>query len=119
MPLLTDKTCLGGGTCLPAGRLVDAPDPDACRYFCGQNGKVMTYYVYVISSNFRSYIYVGITNNVQRRLKEHNSGKNTTTKPYAPFDIILTEKYNDRPTARMREKFLKSGCGKEWIKKMR
>ncbi|MFA5986874.1 MAG: GIY-YIG nuclease family protein [Parcubacteria group bacterium] len=91
---------------LPAGRQVGR------QYYNN-----MAYYVYVISSNTKSYIYVGITNNIQRRMEEHNCGQNKTTRPYAPFNTVLTEKYNDRPTARLREKFLKSGCGKEWIKR--
>ncbi|MFA6397661.1 MAG: GIY-YIG nuclease family protein [Candidatus Paceibacterota bacterium] len=75
------------------------------------------YFVYAIKSENRNYIYVGISDNVERRLKEHNSGHNKTTKPYKPFEIILTEKYEDRKTARIREKYLKCGCGKEFLKK--
>ncbi len=75
------------------------------------------YYVYTISSLIRNYIYVGLTNNVERRVNEHNKGKNKTTKPYIPFKTILIEKFNSRTDARKREKFLKSGYGKEYIKK--
>ncbi len=74
------------------------------------------YYVYVIKSEKRNYNYVGITNNPERRMQEHNQGYNKTTKPYKPFKIILIEKYPNRIEARKREKFLKSGYGKEYIK---
>lgn len=57
-----------------------------------------------------------MTSNLERRISEHNQGKNKTTKPYAGFDLIATESYNTRPEARLREKYLKSGSGKEWIK---
>jgi predicted GIY-YIG superfamily endonuclease len=40
------------------------------------------YYVYAISSLVRNYIYVGLTDNIERRLSEHNTGKNKTTKPF-------------------------------------
>ena len=76
----------------------------------------MDYYVYAIKSKNRSYIYVGISNNPERRILQHNKGYNKTTKSYRPFDCILVEKYNSRKDARKREKYLKSGCGKEFLK---
>ena len=75
------------------------------------------YFVYAIQSLNWNYIYVGITNDVERRLKEHNNGYNKTTKPYLPFTLIYMEKLNSRSLAREREKFLKSGLGTEFLKK--
>jgi len=66
----------------------------------------------------RPYIYVGLTDNVHRRLNEHNSGKNKTTKSYGPFKLIHTESFKTRADARIREKELKSGFGKEFLKKI-
>jgi len=66
------------------------------------------YYCYVIKSKLRNYIYVGITSNLERRIAEHNQGKNKTTKSYAKFDLITTESYNTRLEARIREKWFKS-----------
>ncbi len=74
------------------------------------------FYVYVLESQIRKYIYVGLTNNLERRVNQHNLGKEKTTKPYKPFKLIHYEELKTRPEARKREKFLKSGCGKEWIK---
>jgi putative endonuclease len=54
------------------------------------------YYVYVISSQTKNYIYVGLTDNVKRRIKEHNDGHNKTTKPYRPFKLLLIEKFDTR-----------------------
>ena len=65
--------------------------------------------VYVLKSVARNYIYVGMTNNLHRRLHEHQSGQNKTTKPYCPFQLVLVEKYLTRVLARTREKYLKSG----------
>ena len=73
------------------------------------------YYVYVIRSKIRKYKYVGITNNVERRISEHNQGKEKTTRSYIPFETILIEVYKTRIEARKREKYLKSGIGKEWL----
>jgi putative endonuclease len=74
------------------------------------------YYTYAISSINRNYIYVGISDNTDRRIKSHNKGHNKTTKSYCPFKTILIEEYNTRMDARRREKYLKSGCGKEFLR---
>ena len=76
------------------------------------------YFTYAISSQNRNYIYVGITNNFERRFSEHQSGNNKTTKAYRPFHTILVEEHNSRVEAREREKYLKSGIGKEFLKKL-
>jgi putative endonuclease len=75
--------------------------------------------VYAIKSKVRNYIYVGLTNNFDRRLLEHNSGQNRTTKAYAPFVVMLVESYKTRPEARNREKYLKSGIGKEYLRSLK
>ena len=76
------------------------------------------YFVYSISSLTRNYIYVGLTDNVERRFNQHNTGSNKTTKPYLPFKLIYTEEFPDRDAARKREKYLKSGIGKEFLKRL-
>jgi len=77
------------------------------------------YFVYVISSLDRNYIYVGISDNPERRITQHNKGYNKTTKPYSPFRKILLEEYPDRIKAREREEKLKSGFGKEYLKNLK
>jgi putative endonuclease len=57
-----------------------------------------------------------MTNNFQRRIKQHNNDENSTTKAYRPFELTFGEEYNTRVEAREREKYLKSGIGKEFIK---
>ncbi|MDF1612161.1 GIY-YIG nuclease family protein [Stygiobacter electus] len=74
------------------------------------------YYVYIISSTIRNYTYIGITNSLERRINQHNSGYNKTTKPYRPFKLIYFEELKDRKEARVREKYFKSGVGREKIK---
>lgn len=72
--------------------------------------------VYAIKSLNREYIYVGLSGDLDRRLAEHNGGKNKTTKPYRPFRLIYSEEFDTRLKARIREKYLKSGSGKEFLK---
>ena len=58
-----------------------------------------------------------MTSNFERRFSDHNTGRNKTTRPYAPFEKLSIEIFNTRQKARIREKYLKSGIGKEYIKK--
>ena len=74
------------------------------------------YTVYALQSVSRNYVYVGISDNLARRLEQHNRGYNRTTRPYAPFKVLYTEQYETRTDARKREKYLKSGVGKEFLK---
>ncbi|MBU1557388.1 GIY-YIG nuclease family protein [Patescibacteria group bacterium] len=73
------------------------------------------FYVYVIKSD-KDYIYTGQTNNLKDRLLRHNSGREKYTKNKGCFKIIYKETYNTRSVAMKREKELKSGKGREWIK---
>jgi len=93
-------------TCLPAGR-------HARLYIKNM------YYVYVIDSIRKKYIYVGITNNIERRVSQHNKGQSRTTKPYKPFRLIYQEGLATRKEARKTEKYLKSGCGKEFLRQLK
>ena len=74
------------------------------------------YYVYAIVSIVNNRIYVGISHNVNERLKYHNLGKVFSTKGYRPWKLFYKEFIGSRVEARKREKFLKSGCGKEYLK---
>ncbi|MBL4734042.1 MAG: GIY-YIG nuclease family protein [Flavobacteriales bacterium] len=76
------------------------------------------FYVYSIKSRERNYIYVGLTEDIDRRINEHNSGKNKTTRPYKPFELIYEEQFRTRTEARRREKYLKAGSGKEFLKRL-
>ncbi len=75
-------------------------------------------YVYAIKSLKENYIYVGLTVNLDRRIREHNTGRSKTTRSRTPFTIIIVEEYPNRVLARTREKFLKSGAGKEYLKSL-
>ena len=64
----------------------------------------------------RNYIYVGLTNNLDNRLDQHNNGENKSTKAYRPFILIHSEVFSTRIEARAKEKYYKSGIGKEYLK---
>jgi len=76
------------------------------------------YTVYALKSKIKKYIYVGMTQNFDQRIRRHNNGYEKTTKPYKPFKLIHREVYPSRIEARKREKYLKSGVGKEFLKSL-
>jgi putative endonuclease len=76
------------------------------------------YYIYVLKSRKNNKKYIGFTSrNVLLRLREHNTGCNAWTRFNRPFDLIYHEEYHDEFFARKREKFLKSGHGREFLKR--
>ncbi|MCB0787918.1 MAG: GIY-YIG nuclease family protein [Flavobacteriales bacterium] len=75
--------------------------------------------VYALSSTTRNYIYVGLSLNAQERISRHQEGRERTTRPYRPFIVLLVEEFGDRPSARAREKQLKSGVGKAYLRELR
>ena len=74
-------------------------------------------FVYVLKSEKSDLFYVGITINIENRLKEHNQGKSKFTKGHLPWKLIYFEESEDGKSARKREKYLKSTAGKRWLKK--
>jgi len=62
--------------------------------------------------------YVGITNDLPRRLSEHRSGHSKAGQIIGKFTIIHTESFSDHKSARIKEKFLKSGQGRKWLDKL-
>ncbi|MBU1617605.1 MAG: GIY-YIG nuclease family protein [Candidatus Margulisbacteria bacterium] len=65
------------------------------------------FYVYVLKSQKDNNLYIGSTNNLERRLSEHNQGKVFSTKSRTPFEIIYYEAYKAESDARKREHNLK------------
>ena len=76
-------------------------------------------YVYAISSLTKNYIYVGMTQDAEARFARHNKSREKTTKPYVPFRLIYTEVCANRVKARVREKYWKSGIGKQKLRDIR
>lgn len=75
------------------------------------------FFVYVLYSDGFDKYYVGLSENVDKRLKAHNEGQNKSTKPYIPWRVVHLEEYETRNEARTREKYLKSASGRRWRKK--
>ena len=75
-----------------------------------------SYFAYAIKSEKDDRIYVGMTADVERRLKEHISGYVKSPKGYLPWKLIFVKEIKGRIEARRLEKYYKSGVGKEYLK---
>jgi putative endonuclease len=73
------------------------------------------FYVYILQSS-NGQFYTGCTSDLKRRLLEHNSGKSTYTSYRGPYELLYYEACLDSKDAYAREKYLKTGMGKRYIK---
>lgn len=76
------------------------------------------WHVYVLRSKKNGNLYVGISENVFDRVRQHNAGMTISTKPHRPYELVHHEAVGTRQEARTRELQLKSGTGREQIKRM-
>lgn len=76
----------------------------------------MFYYVYVLQSKKNKKWYTGFTADLRKRFNQHNNNMSTYTKGRGPFDLIYFEAYRNQDDARSREKQLKSGPGRAYLK---
>ncbi|MDD5643929.1 MAG: GIY-YIG nuclease family protein [bacterium] len=74
------------------------------------------YYVYVLLSSSKK-LCIGSSAKPDERLKAHNAGRGGWTKRYRPWKRILLEEYASKMKAAKRERYLKSGWGRRWLKK--
>ncbi|MDP8314270.1 MAG: GIY-YIG nuclease family protein [Candidatus Celaenobacter antarcticus] len=74
------------------------------------------YYVYLLQSLKDDKWYTGYTSNLKKRLGEHNKGYIKSTKNRRPFELIYYESCLNEEDAIAREKYLKSGMGKRYLK---
>jgi len=77
-----------------------------------------SYFVYFAQSLKDNKFYIGVTDNVERRLAEHNNGLARSTRGRRPFIVARTEEYSDIQLAYRRERFLKSKKSAKIIKRI-
>ena len=76
------------------------------------------HFVYILKSEKnKSKIYIGITKNLESRIKEHNAGEEIYTKNLLPWRLETYVAFNDEKLANQFEKYLKHGSGHAFLKK--
>ncbi|RJQ29966.1 GIY-YIG nuclease family protein [Candidatus Parcubacteria bacterium] len=73
------------------------------------------FFVYVLYSEKIHRFYIGQTGNLHKRIDSHNNGLSHWSKRGVPWKLIYQEKYLTRSQAMIREKFLKTGAGRDFI----
>jgi putative endonuclease len=81
-----------------------------------QKNNSMYYYVYVLLSKKDNQFYTGYTSNLNQRISSHNEGKVDSTKNRGPLKLIYWEGCLNQQDASRREKYLKSGNGKIYLR---
>lgn len=76
------------------------------------------YYVYVLQSKKNLYLYKGFTKDLKKRIEEHEKGLNESTKNNRPWKLIYCEIFINKNDAIAREKYLKSGWGRTYLKRI-
>ena len=83
----------------------------------GLGQKYFMWYVYILESLKNSRLYVGYTDDLKRRFKEHNEGRGGTyTRKNGKWRLIFYEAYLEKKDAVKAEKFFKTGYGREILK---
>ncbi len=76
------------------------------------------FFTYIIQSETSGRYYIGSTQNIEERLKRHNTGRSTYTKNKGPWKLVYNEGYKTRSEALKREYYLKSLKSRTRIEKL-
>ncbi len=74
------------------------------------------WYVYILKSDQKKFLYIGSTNDLRRRIAEHNSKQCESTKAYAPYSLESYIAVSTEYQARSLEKYFKTGSGRTILK---
>jgi putative endonuclease len=74
------------------------------------------FYVYLLHSTKDNGFYIDYSTDLKRRLSEHTRGPSFATKSRGPWKLIYYEAYREREDAEGRERFLKSGAGRRFLR---
>ncbi len=75
------------------------------------------FYTYVLKSKIDDKLYIGYTHDIQERVREHNGGFVNATKGRRPLELVYYEACLDEGKAIAREKYFKTGFGRNFLKK--
>ena len=90
--------------------------PPECEAFGGEHWLNM-YYVYALYSNIQDKFYVGFTEDLKRRIKEHAANKSISDRRMKNLELVYYEAYKSKIDAQAREKQLKTGFGRQYLRK--
>lgn len=75
-------------------------------------------YLYILLNETGTRTYTGVSQDVDRRLKQHNEGRVKSSRPYRPYRVIYSKEFSTMSEARQEEQFFKSTTGRRRLKEM-
>jgi putative endonuclease len=75
-------------------------------------------FVYILRSIRNGRYYIGRTDDLRRRLREHNAGRSRSTKAFQPWELAYSESYDTLSQARKRERYLKAQKSRAFLKEL-
>ena len=99
---------------------LERPLGKVAGFHCGvfEEG-IFVHYVYILQSLKTEKLYIGHTDNLARRMEEHNTGRGGKyTRQNSPWTLLYSESHPNRPSAAKRERYLKSTKGSQEKKKL-
>ena len=91
---------------------------ESARRLKDMSDKNKSYFVYILKSEKDQKRYIGSTNNLRRRFAEHNRGTVKSTKFRRPMKLVYDEQFQTQKEAEDREKYFKTGRGRQYIKEV-
>jgi putative endonuclease len=90
------------------GRVLAKRGKGCLSRYAANAAVLIMYFVYILQSLNSNRYYIGHTNHIDRRIQEHNTGNTKSTKAFAPWKLVYTEKFKSRLEAVRREREIKS-----------
>ena len=78
----------------------------------------MSFSLYILKSKIKDRYYIGHTNDLDRRLTEHNTGQTKSTRSYKPWELVYHKTYSHKSDAAKAENFLKAKKSKIFIERI-
>ncbi|MBU1100699.1 MAG: GIY-YIG nuclease family protein [Bacteroidetes bacterium] len=78
----------------------------------------MKFTLYILKSKSTNKFYVGHTNNMERRVFEHNSGQTKSTKPGIPWELVYTKEFQTNIEANRAELDIKKKKSRKYIEQL-
>jgi putative endonuclease len=83
----------------------------------GSTKNNLMFFIYIIQSEIDNSFYIGFSENLENRIKEHNFGRTNYTSKKRPWELVYSEKFENKTNALKREKFLKRQRNKDFLSK--
>lgn len=76
------------------------------------------FYFYILKSKLNAKLYLGWTADLKKRIENHNTGKNPSTKPHIPYELIFYSAFKSKQDAISSEKYFKTTAGWKRLHRM-